>query len=230
MSITRAHQKVVDAVDAALLVRNKAGRVPGSLEYPWYLPYNILLNNVVADSQYVAVNAQHVFSYMSNAKKEIQRIPDYVVIHTSVARKKGSRSASVSSTVCAVVEIKPFGKDVTGIKVKQRKLGVKFINVQKQSELQACLALAISPNQVTVVAVIAVGDMWRFTVYQRVPDVMSAEGLPTITKKVSRTKKGIDDDHFIPLIENTSEFSNETINGCREFKKERKKIIDEENW
>lgn len=166
---------------------------------------------------------------MSNAKKEIQRIPDYVVIHTSVARKKGSISASVSSTVCAVIEIKPFGKDVTGIKVKQRKLGVKFINVQKQSELQACLALANSPNQVTVVAVIAVGDMWKFTVYQRVPDVMSAEGLPTI-KKVSRTKKGIDDDNFIPLIENMSEFSNETINGCREFKKEMKKIIGETNW
>lgn len=199
------------------------------LEYPWYLPYNILLNNLVVDSQCVAVSAQHVFSHIDNDGKEMQRIPDYVVIHTIVSRKINGKRAGVSSTVCTVVEIKPVFEDKSRKKTKRRNsLGAKYINVQKQSEVQACLALKLSPNQNTVIAIIAVGPDWQFTLYERVPDVMSAEGLPTITKKNNKSKKGRDD--FIPLTKDASKLSNETIEQCEALKEELKRIIGEGNW
>lgn len=232
MSIIRSGKKVVDTVDTALAVRNAQGRVAGSLEFPWYLPYNILLNNLVAESSYVAINAQHAFSCKVQ-EREYTRIPDYVIVHTQVTRTSSGEKSGISSTILAVVEIKPLTKRITDDHRKKGTEGrnINVFNVQEQSLFQARLALHVAPNQRKVVAMIAVGQFWRFVVYERDPNMILADGLPFLTEiyrnSVSWSRRG---NSLLALVRQGSDLADETSRGCEELKNALKDIIDGRDW
>lgn len=232
MSIIRSGPKVVDTVESALAVKNKQARVSGSLEFPWYLPYNILLNNLVADSSYVGINAQHALSCMVPGKK-CTRIPDFVIVHTNVARTSSGEKSGISSTILAVVEIKPLTKRITDDHRKKGTEGrnINTFNVKDQSLLQARLALHVSPNQEKVVAMIAVGQFWCFTVYKRDPNTIMPDALPFLVPIASNSVKWKrSGNNLLALVREGSDLSDETDRGCEELKSALKDIIDGRDW
>lgn len=232
MSIFRSGRKVVDAIDAALAIKNSKGKIPGSLEYPWYLVYDILLNSVVAGSSYIGISAQHVLFFKHNGQN-YKRIPDFVVMYTNVARSPSGDRTGVNSTICVVVEVKPLTTPISDEEKRKGTEGnqISTFNVERQSLRQAQMALHLSPNQDNVIAVITIGQFWSFTMFKRIRTQIEEDGLPTLTpvarNKVSGRKR---QNNLLALVRKGSDLSDETKGGCEELKAAIESIIGKETW
>lgn len=175
MGIDNINQKIVDSVYAAYAITNSKLKIRGSLEYPWYLTYNLLLNNLFSGSKHLVVSAQHWIQYDTGKKKKdrpVMRtlIPDYVLMYMSSTGSKAN--FQIISRIIAVVEIKALSKEISkaveegnfgkGI----RKIEPSFKLAEDQAERQAQVALFGSGSEAAVIfSIVGVGPYWTYQVF-----------------------------------------------------------------